>query len=162
PATGFVLLWQTGALWAAIPGVREAAAALLLLTALLATLRAFGRRQWATALRWLIVSESALAAALIATQSLDPTLVLLLWLGSVGGRAFMLAGELRGATPRRGAALSRLWRIAGWTGSAALSWPLLTALMARVESTSFASRSVGSVVTVLLVSFEFIATAIAV
>ncbi|HTM58173.1 MAG TPA: hypothetical protein VL123_07135 [Candidatus Udaeobacter sp.] len=162
PAAGFVVLWHSGELWTEVAGVREIAAALLLVTALLATLRAFGRRQWATALRWLIVSESAIAATLIATASLEPTIVLLLWLGSVGGRAFMLAGELRGATPRRGATLSRLWRVAGWAGSAALSWPLLTALMARVESTSFTSMSVAALITVLLIAFEFIAAALAV
>jgi hypothetical protein len=131
PAVGFVVLWRTAALWTDVPVVRGVTVALLLVTALLATLRAFGRRQWATALRWLTVSESALAAVLVATRIVPEPVSMLLWLGSCGGRSFMLAGELRGATPRRGAALSRLWRTAGWLGSAALAWPLLTALIVR-------------------------------
>ena len=125
PAAGFVVLWRHAAHWTRVPEVREAASILLLTTAILATLRAFGRRQWAPGLRWLMVSDGALAAILVGSRAVDASVSLMLWLGVSGGRAFMLAGELRGATPRRGAALSRLWRIASWTGSAALAWPLL-------------------------------------
>src|SRR5262245_32469964 len=102
PTAGFIVMWQTAPLWTASDPVRRVTEALLLVTAVLATLRAFGRRQWATALRWLTVSESALGGVLIATRALGPTYTLLLWLGACGGRSFMLAGELRGAIPRRG------------------------------------------------------------
>jgi len=162
PAAGFVVLWQTASQWTGSEVVRRVAEALLLLTALLATLRAFGRRQWATALRWLTVSESALAAALIATRTLDPTVTLMLWLGACGGRSFMLAGELRGATPRRGATLSRLWRAAGFTGSSALSWPLLAALIARLPRAVFSLAPVPATLEITITALEIAAAAIAV
>jgi hypothetical protein len=125
PAAGFAILWRHAAHWTTVPEVRGAAALLLLGTAILATLRAFGRRQWGPGLRWLMVSDCALAGILVSSGAVHAPVSLMLWLGVSGGRATMLAGELRGATPRRGAALSRLWRLASWTGSAALAWPLL-------------------------------------
>ncbi|MBI1799083.1 MAG: hypothetical protein HYR73_05300 [Candidatus Eisenbacteria bacterium] len=91
PSAGFAVLWRSASLWTAVDGVRSVTLTLLLVTALLASLRAFGRRQWATALRWLTVSESALAAALVAMRSLPGPIALLLWLGACGGRSFMLA-----------------------------------------------------------------------
>ena len=48
-----------------------------------------------------------------------------LWLGAAGGRLIALAAELRGQAVRRGPALTRLWRLAGWVAGTALSWPLL-------------------------------------
>ena len=125
PAAGFAVLWRHAASWIAVPGLRGAAVLLLLANAILATLRAFGRRQWAPGLRWLMVSDGSLAAILVGSGAVPPQVSLMLWLGVSGGRAFMLAGELRGATTRRGVALSRLWRFASWSGSAALAWPLL-------------------------------------
>lgn len=162
PTAGFIVMWQTAPQWTASDVVRRVAEALLLVTAVLATLRAFGRRQWATALRWLTVSESALGAALIATRALDPTYTLLLWLGACGGRSFMLAGELRGAVPRRGPALSRLWRAAGWGGSTALSWPLLAALVTRLPDAVFTRAPVRATFDVAVTALEIAAAAIAV
>lgn len=125
PAAGFAVLWRHAVSWTAVPEVRGVAVVLLLANAMLATLRAFGRRQWAPGLRWLMVSDGALAGILVGSGVVPPPVSLMLWLGVSGGRAFMLAGELRGATPRRGASLSRLWRVASWSGSLALAWPLL-------------------------------------
>ncbi len=125
PAAGFVVLWRHAEVWSGVPEVRAPVAFLLLLTAALAALRAFGRRQWTAGLRWLAVSDCALAGLLIVIRAVRPEVSLLLWLGACGGRASMLAGELHGAAARRGAGLSRLWRTASWVGSAALAWPTL-------------------------------------
>jgi hypothetical protein len=57
-----------------------------------------------------------------------PGVVLMLWLAACGGHAFLLAGELRGAAPRRGVVLSLLWRISTFVSSAALTWPALVTL----------------------------------
>jgi len=130
PSTGFVVLWRLSPHWVAVPDVRDAAVVLLLLTAWLATLRALGRRQLAAGLRWLMVADGALAGVLVASRAVNSDVSFLLWLGAFGGRAFLLAGELQGAAPRRGARLSRLWRVASWTASAALAWPLLASLSA--------------------------------
>ena len=127
PAAGFAVLWRHADAWVPVPEVRGITEFLLVVTAALAALRAYGRRQWAAALRWLTVSDSALAALVVASGVVGPQASLMLWLGACGGRTYMLAGELRGATSRRGATLPRLWRAAAWTGSAALSWPLLIA-----------------------------------
>ena len=157
PAAGFAVLWHAAPQWTAIADVRRIAEALLIVTAVLATLRAYGRRQWATALRWLAVSESALAAALVATQAFNPTVTLLLWLGSFGGRSFMLAGERRGATPRRGTLLSRLWRAAGWTGSGVLTWALLVALLARLPGAVLTLPPAGATLEVIVTTLEILA-----
>jgi hypothetical protein len=101
---------------------------MLLLTAILASLRAFTRLQWLVSLRWLLVSDTALAGLLVSVGVLRPEVVLLLWVAACGGRIYLLAAELRGATPRRGATLSRLWRTASWVSSASLAWPILSAL----------------------------------
>ncbi len=130
PAAGFLVLWRHAEVWTTLPAVRAAAAVLLVLTALLGTLRAFGRLQWTANLRWLAVADGALAALLVAVGRLHPAVTFLLWIAACGSRAFLLAGELRGASPRRGALLHRMWRIASWTASAALAWPLLLELMA--------------------------------
>jgi hypothetical protein len=123
PATGFVVLWRHAALWNAFPFVRRTALVLLLVTAVLAVLRAFVRRQWTATLRWLVVVDCALAAMLLAGPALAPDATLLLWVAACGGHAFLLAGELRGSAPRRGMLLVRLWRAASWTALACLAWP---------------------------------------
>src|SRR5438552_43512 len=56
PSAGFVILWRHVAHWTAVPEVRRVALFLLILTAVLATLRAFGRGRWVASLRWLIVA----------------------------------------------------------------------------------------------------------
>jgi hypothetical protein len=134
PSTGFVVLWRLSPYWVAVPDVRNAAVVLLLLTVWLATLRALGRRQLAAGLRWLMVADGALAGVVVASGAVGSEVSFLLWLGTFGGRAFVLAGELRGAASRRGAQLSRLWRIAIWTASAALAWPLLASLAAAPQT----------------------------
>jgi hypothetical protein len=133
PAAGFMLLWRHQAEWVGIARVRDAASALLLLTAILAALRAFGRLQWLVSLRWLLISDSALAAVLVAQGIAPPEVAMLLWLGACGGRTFLLASELRSAAPRRGPFISALWRTAGWVASTSLSWPILIALGAGAE-----------------------------
>jgi len=128
PAAGFILLWRHQEEWIGIARVRDIAAVLFLLTAWLAALRAFGRLQWLVSLRWLLISDSALAGVLVAQRVVRPEVSMLLWLGACGGRTFMLASELRSAAPRRGPVISTLWRAAGWLSSTCLSWPILLAL----------------------------------
>ena len=153
PEAGFVVLWTMAPLWSALVPLQRIAEALLILTALLATLRAFGRLQLATALRWLTVWDCAMAAALVGTHSVMPTVALLLWLGASSGHVFMLAGELRGAAPRRGAMLSRMWRTAGWVSTATLSWPLLVALATRPLSPGLLLTLGGAAITVMLTTY---------
>ncbi len=128
PAAGFVLLWRHPAVWLGVARVRELTSVLLLTTAILAALRAFGRLQWLVSLRWLLISDSALAALLVAARVVAPEVAMLLWLGACGGRTFLLASELRSAAPRRGPFISTLWRTAGWVSSTSLSWPILIGL----------------------------------
>lgn len=128
PAAGFALLWTQQQQWVGVTGVRNVATVLLLLTAILASLRAFTRLQWLVSLRWLLVSDAALAGLLVAVGVMRAETVLLLWLAACGGRIYLLAAELHGARPRRGIALSRLWRIASWVSSTCLAWPILAAL----------------------------------
>jgi hypothetical protein len=101
---------------------------LLIVTALLASLRAFSRRHMEATLRWLAVADGALAGALLATREVPLEVSLLLWLAAYGGRSALLAGEIRGSAPRRSPAASQLWRASGWIASACLSWPLMLAL----------------------------------
>jgi hypothetical protein len=128
PAAGFMLLWRHQSEWVGVPRVRDLTSVLLLVTAILAALRAFGRLQWLVSLRWLLVSDSALAALLVARGVVGAEVARLLWLAACGGRTFLLASELRSAAPRRGPFISLLWRTAGWVSSTCLSWPLLVAL----------------------------------
>ena len=153
PAAGFVVLWTMAQLWSSFTVLQRIAEALLILTALLATLRAFGRLQLAAALRWLTVWDCAMAAALVGTHAVMPTVTLLLWLGACSGHVFMLAGELRGAAPRRGAMLSRMWRTAGWVSTTALSWPLLVALATRPPTPGLLLTLTGAALTVLLTTY---------
>jgi hypothetical protein len=153
PAAGFVVLWTLAPLWSSFAPLQRTAEALLILTALLATLRAFGRLQLAAALRWLTVWDCAMASSLVGTHTVMPTVTLMLWLGACSGHVFMLAGELRGASPRRGAMLSRMWRSAGWISTAALSWPLLVALAMRRPSPGALLTLFGASLTVLLTTY---------
>ena len=127
PAAGFLVAWRHADVWAVVPEVRRTAEALLLLTAALAALRAFSRRQWMASLRWLVVCDCALGATLVALRAVPAQASLLLWLGACGGHALLLAGELSGAAPRRGSSPG-LWRVAAWTALASLSWPVLATL----------------------------------
>jgi hypothetical protein len=131
PAAGFAVLWRQSDCWVGVADVRQATIVLLLVTAWLASLRALSRRQWTTGLRWLLVSDSALAGVLVALRLVPREASFLLWLGACGGRAYLLAGELRGAAPRRDPLSSRMWRIASFSASAGLSWPVLAALLGR-------------------------------
>ncbi len=128
PSTGFALLWRHVVHWTSVPVVRQAALLLLILTAVLATLRAFSRARWVAGLRWLIVADCVLASALVALSVVPSEVSLILWVGACGGRVGLLAGELRGMAPRRVAASHLLWRLSGWVSIVALSWPLLLTL----------------------------------
>jgi hypothetical protein len=127
PAAGFLLLWRQGPRWLDVDEVREVTAVLLLLTAALAAVRAYGRRRWTAALRWLVVYDSALAGVMLSSRAVAPWVVVALWAGAIGTHAYLLAAELAGATPRRGAFAAAVWRLAAWVSTAALSWPLLAA-----------------------------------
>ncbi|HTO89873.1 MAG TPA: hypothetical protein VMJ70_01960 [Candidatus Sulfotelmatobacter sp.] len=109
------------------------AQAVLLVAALIAVLRAFGRSSWRRCLRWLVVAECALAAELAAVGTLHPNLVLALWLGAGGGLAVWLVAEHRGAALRRDPRQIHLWRLAGWVSTTALVWPLLVAYVHGVS-----------------------------
>jgi len=128
PAAGFVVLWRHVDAWTPIVVARESALVLLLITAWLGALRATGRKVWSAALRWLFVVDSAMAGALLSLSAVSPRVALLLWVAACGGRAYLLAGELRGAAPRRGPLLSRLWRAAMSLASTSLAWPVLVVL----------------------------------
>ena len=127
PAAGFLLLWRQAPRWLDVGEVREGAAVLLLLTAALAALRAYGRRRWTAGLRWLVVFDSALAGVLVSSRAVSPWIAAVLWLGACGTHVYLLAAELGGATPRRGPVLAMLWRTSSWFSTAALGWPLLAA-----------------------------------
>ena len=125
PAAGFLVLWRQSGAWMNGPLLRELAVALLAIAAALAVLRAYTRRTWTASLRWLAVFDSALAALLVALDVVTPEVSVLLWFAAAGGRLLALATEVRGASGRRGPRVTMLWRLAGWTASASLSWMLL-------------------------------------
>ncbi|MEO5989585.1 MAG: hypothetical protein ABIU54_10985 [Candidatus Eisenbacteria bacterium] len=125
PGSGFLVLWRQSVAWSGGPLVREIAAAALLFATALAVLRAYSRRSLTASLRWLVVFDSALAALLLAVDAVPGEVAALLWLAAAGGRLTALAAELRGSAVRRGPELTFLWRLAGWTASASLAWPLL-------------------------------------
>jgi hypothetical protein len=125
PSAGFLLLWTQAAHWTRVASVRDTAVVLLAITALLSALRAFARRGWTASLRWLCVTQTALALIPLAQRNAHPQALFLLWLGAFGGPAFVLAGELAGSSPRRGPVNARLWRAAGWISTACVAWPAL-------------------------------------
>ena len=127
PAAGFLLLWRQAPRWLDVDEVREGTAALLLLTAGLAALRAYGRRRWTAGLRWLVVFDGALAGVLVSSRAVSPWIAVVLWAAASGTHAYLLAAELGGATPRRGPVLAMVWRTTSWVSTAALAWPLLAA-----------------------------------
>lgn len=128
PAAGFALLWRHQESWLEAPTVRSATVALLLVAVPLAALRAFGRRRWTAALRWLAVTDCAFGVLLVALQIVPAGVSLMLWTAACGGHALLLAGELGGSMPRRGVVLSSVWRTATWTACLSLSWPVLATL----------------------------------
>jgi hypothetical protein len=128
PAAGFVVMWRHVAHWTAVPALRRVALALLILTAVLAALRAFSRGRWVASLRWLIVVDCVIAAILVALAVVPAEVSLLLWLGACAGGTALLAGELRGMAPRRVPTSHLLWRLSGWVSLMALSWPVLVTL----------------------------------
>src|SRR5262249_38798455 len=109
--------------WTRVESVRETTVVLLAITALLSALRAFGRRGWTTSLRWLCVTQTALSLLPLAQGTVHPQALFLLWLGAFGGPAFVLAGELSGASPRRGRLNAQLWRAASWVSALCVAWP---------------------------------------
>jgi hypothetical protein len=127
PAAGFLVLWEHAGLTDAVAEIRGIAHPLLLLTAALAAMRAFGRLKWTASLRWLAVTDSALGALLVSARVVPRETSLLLWLAASGGHAFLLASELRGSAPRRGPIITRLWRSASWVALIGLSWPVVLA-----------------------------------
>jgi hypothetical protein len=153
PATGFLVLWRQVAHWTSIPPVRITVLVLVLVTAVLASLRAFGRRQMTASLRWLSVADCALAAALVATREVGLQVSVLLWLGAYGGRVALLAGELRGSAPRRNPAASQLWRVSGWIATAALSWPLIISLAFGHPGLSHPAWGIAAGVAITLVAW---------
>jgi len=128
PAAGFLVLWRQDAAWSQAPLLRELAGIALALAAALAVLRAYTRRTWTASLRWLVVFDSVLASLLVAFDLVPGPVAFLLWTAAAGGRLVALAAELRGSAARRGPALTRLWRLAGWTSNATLAWPVLVGL----------------------------------
>ena len=151
PAAGFAVLWRQAPHWTQVAEVRTGTEVLLVLTGVLATLRAFGRRRWTASLRWLVVSDCAMAVLLITVGAVLPGVVLMLWLAACGGHAFLLAGELRGAAPRRGVALSLMWRVSTFVSSAALTWPALVTLFPtsaeRLRTLDFPAAAIATMLT---------------
>jgi hypothetical protein len=99
-----------------------------MLATVLATLRAYSRRSLTAMLRWLVVYDSTLASMLVARDVVSGEVAALLWLGTAGRRLIALAAEIGGQAARRGPALTRLWRVAGWVAGTALAWPLLASV----------------------------------
>jgi hypothetical protein len=106
---------------------------LLVAAALIAVLRAFGRQSWTRALRWLLVTESALAALLALVQTVHVPVAMALWAGACGGIGMWLVSEHRGAALRRDPRLIHLWRLAGWSSTTLLSAPLVIAYLHGVR-----------------------------
>ncbi|MEO5618559.1 MAG: hypothetical protein ABIS67_12360 [Candidatus Eisenbacteria bacterium] len=124
PAGALIFLRQPTAGSLEIRGV-DVVQVVLVVAAGIAVLRAFGRRSWRRCLRWLLVTECALAALLAAVAILPIAAALTVWAGACGGLALWLIAEHRGAALRRTPGLIQLWRAAGWTSTTALGWPLV-------------------------------------
>jgi hypothetical protein len=127
PAAGFLVLWRHAETWSAVPGARSVALWLLLPTALLAAIRAFGLRPWTASLRWLGVADCALAGVLLALR-VPAESSLLLWVGAFGGHSLLLASELGGSLARRSRVPLGMWRISAIMAITMLSWPVLVTL----------------------------------
>jgi len=127
PAGALIFLRQPAAWSFEFRGV-DVVQIVLVLAAGIAVLRAFGRRSWRRCLRWLLVSECALAALLAAVSILPIAVALTVWAGACGGLALWLIAEHRGAALRRSPDLIHLWRLSGWTSTTALGWPLVLGL----------------------------------
>jgi len=125
PPAGALLFLRQSAAWSIDFRGIDVVQVVLVLAALIAVLRAFGRSSWRRCLRWLLVTECALAALLTSVAVLRPTVSLALWAGACGGLALWLIAEHRGAALRRTPELIQLWRIAGWSSTTALGWPLV-------------------------------------
>ena len=149
PAAGFILLWRHADYWGRVPEVRFVAAALMIITAALAALRAFSRREWVVSLRWLVIVDSVLAGALVALRVVPDDAALLMWMGACGGHSLLLAGELSGGGAWRGDRPRRLWRLAVWMALTSLSLPILTTL-------GFGPRGVGQPLLALLAAFAVV------
>lgn len=124
PAGALIFLRQSAAWSIEFRGV-DVVQVVLVLASLIAVLRAFGRQSWRRCLRWLLVTECVLAALLAAVATLRLGVALAVWAGACGGLALWLIAEHRGAVLRRAPDLIHLWRIAGWTSTTALGWPLM-------------------------------------
>ena len=125
PPAGALLFLRQSAAWSIDFRGIDVVQVVLVLAALIAALRAFGRNSWRRCLRWLLVTECALAALLTSVAVLRSSVALALWAGACGGLALWLIAEHRGAALRRTPELIQLWRLAGWTSTTALGWPLL-------------------------------------
>ena len=125
PPAGALLFLRQSADWSIDFRGIDVVQVVLVLAALIAVLRAFGRSSWRRCLRWLLVTECALAALLTAVAVLRSSVALALWAGACGGLALWLIAEHRGAALRRSPDLIQLWRLAGWTSTTTLGWPLL-------------------------------------
>jgi hypothetical protein len=119
---------------------------ILLAAALIAVLRAFGRQSWRRCLRWLIVTQSALAALLASVETVREWVAMLLWAGACGGLAVWLVAEYRGAALRRDRRLIRLWKLAGWSSGAVLAVPLIVAYVHGLQRHVGMAAGVGLVV----------------
>ena len=125
PPAGALLFLRQSAAWSIDFRGIDVVQVVLVLAALIAALRAFGRSSWRRCLRWLLVTECALAALLTTVAVLRSSVALALWAGACGGLALWLIAEHRGAALRRTPELIQLWRFAGWSSTTALGWPLL-------------------------------------
>lgn len=125
PPAGALLFLRQSATWSLEFRGVDAVQLVLVLAAAIAVLRAFGRRSWRRCLRWLLVTECAFAALLSGVAVVPQSVALALWAGACGGLALWLIAEHRGAALRRTPELIQLWRIAGWSSTSALGWPLL-------------------------------------
>jgi len=155
PGAGFILLWRHADHWTRVPEVRTAAIILMLVSAALAAMRAFSRREWTSSLRWLVIVDCGLAGALVALRVVPDDTALLMWMGCCGGHALLLAGELSGAGTRRGEQPRRLWQVAVWISLASISLPIVTTLAvgtAGVASPLFALVAAVAVAFASLVS----------
>ncbi len=128
PLIGLGVLWRTSDLWGPLPELRTVAAATLLFCALIAAIRAFGRVQWLSSLRWLAVADTALGGVLLSLGVVPQPAALLLAGAAIGARAVLIVSELHGAASRRGSAFTALWRVVTWSAGGGLAWAVALSL----------------------------------